>query len=490
MNREKGQWRKRSLPYLLAGLTALGTSGKPGAAPVRPNIVFILVDDLRWDEIGCAGHPFVRTPNIDRLAEEGVRFGKAFATTPLCSPSRASFLTGLYAHSHGIIDNTDRSALSHQLKTFPLQLQSTGYETAYIGKWHMGNDDTRRPGFDYWVSIKGQGETTNPVINDNGRRTKVSGYITDILTDRAVAFIKPDRSQPFLLYLAHKALHPNLIQYDDGSISDPTASVFIPAERHKDLYAGLHIPRRRNAFATPKGKPALQRKIGNLPPLGPDTSTSDQTIRDRLRMLTAVDESLGRILQALEQTRQLDNTVVVFTSDHGYFYGEHGLSVERRLAYEEAIRIPLLMRYPSLIKAGSTQNELVLSIDLAPTLLDISGNGDGTNLHGRSLVPLLERPASKWRNSFLIEYFSDRVFPRIENMGYQAVRTKRFKYIHYTELDRMDELYDLEADPYEMANLTKEAGAAAILKEMKAELEKLLKEPGAASPSRGLVPRD
>ena len=442
----------------------------------RPNIVVIVVDDLRWDEIGCAGHPFVNTPHVDRIAREGVRFLNAFATTPLCSPVRASLLTGLYPYSHGILDNTNRSARSHQLATFPRVLHGQGYETAFIGKWHMGNDPTPRPGFDYWVSIKGQGETTDPEIYEDGTLGRVPGYITDIFTDRAVTFIQRPRTKPFLVYLSHKAIHPNLTQYDDGSISDKSAAVFIPAQRHKDLYADEPITRRPNANDTLEGKPALVRKIGDLPPLGPGTGTSDTTIRNRLRMLAAVDEGLGRILEALEQAGQLENTVFVFTSDHGYFNGEHGLSVERRLAYEEAARIPLLVRYPPLVEGGTTLDELVLSVDLAPTLIELAGAEPQGEMHGRSLVPLFKGDAADWRTSLLIEYYTDTVFPRVLEMGYKAVRTERYKYIHYVDLKGMDELYDLASDPHEMENLIDEPGARAVVREMKTELLRLLRE--------------
>ncbi len=440
----------------------------------RPNIVVVLVDDLRWDEMGCAGHPFVRTPHIDRIAYEGARFRNAFATTPLCSPVRASLLTGQYAHHHGIVDNTDRSRQSHKLVTFPRILHGNGYETGYVGKWHMGNDDTPRPGFDYWVSMRGQGTSFNPVLNENGKRVQSSGHTTDVLNGRAVRFVRRKRARPFCLYVAHKALHPELIQYDDGSISDPSAAKFMPAERHKDLYADAPIPRRLNVTDTLEGKPALQRKIEGLPPLSRDTGTSDETVRDRLRMLAAVDEGVGQLFDALEATGQLDDTLLVLTSDHGYWYGEHGLSVERRLAYEEAARIPLLVRYPPLVKPGTTIDQFALSIDLAPTLLELAGAEAEPRMDGRSLVPLLagKRP-SDWRESFLIEYYSDTVFPRIRNMGYKAVRTPRYKYIHYVDLRGMDELYDLRSDPYEMKNLINDPGFQATLEELKTEMARL-----------------
>ena len=441
----------------------------------RPNIVVVLVDDLRWDELGCMGHPFVRTPNIDRIASEGVRFRNAFCTTPLCSPVRACLLTGLHTHHHGILDNTNRSEQSHQLKTFPLKLQLNGYKTAYVGKWHMGNDDTARHGFDHWVSMKGQGTSFDSVLNVNGERKVVSGHTTDALNDHAVRFLHQNGQYPFCLYIAHKALHPELTQRDDGSITDPTAAKFLAAARHRTLYSDAAIPRRLNVTDLPDDKPALKRRIKDLPPLGPATATTDATIRDRLRMLAGVDDGVGLLLDELSSSKQLDNTIFIFTSDHGYWYGEHGLSVERRLAYEEGIRIPLLVRYPKLIKAGSLIDEFALSIDIAPTLLDLTNVESTMPMDGRSLLPLLtgEQPGD-WRTAFLIQYNTDTVFPRVHRMGYRAIRTRQWKYIRYNELDGMDELYDLQNDPYEMDNVINRSDATATLKRLRSELHKLL----------------
>jgi N-acetylglucosamine-6-sulfatase len=452
---------------------------------VRPNIVFILIDDLRWDELGIAGHPFIKTPHIDRIAREGARFRHAFMTTPLCSPSRASFLTGQYAHTHGITDNVDRSAASHQLVTWPRLLHDAGYATAFIGKWHMGNDDQPRPGFDRWVSFKGQGTYTNPPINEDGKSVQPPGYITDILNNYAVEFIRRRHDKPFLVWLAHKAIHPEAAQNNDGSVDLTKSELFIPADRHKNLYAGLPIPHRPNYARAPEGKPALLRKIGNLPPLGAATATTDEAILGRQRSIAAIEEGVGEILKALKETGQLDNTVIVFTSDNGYFYGEHGLSVERRLAYEEAIRMPLLVRYPKAIKAGTVRDEFALNIDLAPTLLELAGVAVPRAMQGRSLVPLLAGKRTAWRDSFLIEYCSDKVFPRVLQMGYRAVRDGRWKYIHYLELNGMDELYDLKTDPYEMKNLTAEPKAAKALGVMKRELARLLQETTAKPKSEG-----
>jgi arylsulfatase A-like enzyme len=279
----------------------------------RPNIVFILMDDLRWDALGCTGHPFVKTPNIDRLAREGAKFSNFFVTTPLCSPSRGSFLTGRYVHAHGVKGNRDNNALSHQLVTFPKLLHDAGYSTAYVGKWHMGNDDSPRPGFDRWVSFRGQGVYVDPLLNIDGQAEKKSGYISDLLSDYAVEFVKRPHTKPFALYLAHKAVH----------------GPFTPAERHKGLYAVDPIPRRPNVQDNLEGKPAVTRPVEGKPAAQQGTMSGDDLIRNQLRVLTAVDEGIGRILKALEETGRLDSTMVVFTSDNGYFWGEHALGLRR-----------------------------------------------------------------------------------------------------------------------------------------------------------------
>ena len=465
-----------SLAVLLAlfGCTAGEAARRP------PNIVVILVDDLRWDDIAVAGHPFVETPAIDRLAGEGVRFLNAFATTPLCSPSRASILTGQYAHTNGIVDNTARDSASHRLPTFAVPLAAAGYRTAFIGKWHMGNDDTRRPGWTRWVAMKGQGEVIDPRLNVDGERIVAPGYVTDVLTDYATEFIRGPGREPFMLFLAHKALHPNIMQRDDGSTAALAAqpSGFIPAERHRGRYASAVVPRRPNALEPPVRKPALQRRIAGLPPLGPATGTSDTDVRARLEMLLGVDESLDRIVRTLEERGELDNTVIIFTSDHGYFYGEHGLDEERRLAYEETARIPLIIRFPKVARAGTTPAQMVQTIDFAPTILALAGVSDPEARQGRSLVPLLRGETPPWRSSLLFEYYSDIVFPRMLTMGYQAVRTERYKYITYTELPGMDEIYDLQADPFEMDNLAGSPRGRELLPELQAELARLQRETG------------
>lgn len=447
-------------------------------AQERPNIVLVVVDDLRFDDFGAAGHPFSRTPNLDRLAHEGASFQNMFAVTPLCSPSRANILTGLYTRNHGILDNTDRSPRSHELQTFARQLQASGYNTGFMGKWHMGNDPTPRPGFDTWVFMKGQGEAVDPELFENGRLATVKGYVTDILTERAVSFIGESRTKPFLLMLSHKALHPNMLQRADGTVISIGEGGFIPAERHKALYADKMPPRRANYGVPPRGKPALERRIPGLTPLGIETVTPDETIRDRLRMLAAVDEGLGRMFDALEKRRILDKTVVILVGDNGYFYGEHGLSEERRLAYEESIRLPLLIRFPARVRGGSKPEAQALTIDIAPTILDLAAAKPLEGIDGRSLVPLFAAKGTPdgWRRSFLIEYNSDIVFPRMLKMGYEAVRNERYKYIRYRELEGMNELYDLREDPFELNNLIGAESARDVRRVMEGELAALVKQ--------------
>jgi arylsulfatase A-like enzyme len=458
---------------LVAPLFVAGGLTAPAAdASARPNIIFILVDDLRWDALSCMGHPVAKTPNIDRIAKEGVLFRNFFVSIPLCSPSRSSFLTGQYVHTTGVVNNGDHSALSHQLVTFPKLLHDAGYATAYVGKWHMGTDDSPRPGFDRWVSFKGQGAYEKPNINMDGKASKVEGYMTDILNGHALDFVKQEHKQPFVLYLAHKAVH----------------GPFTPAERHKNLYADAKLPLTPNHQDTLEGKPALTREV-------PEAQSADATpkkkrvvkkaakqngaptghenaMRQQLRALAAIDEGVGQLLKALEESKQLDNTMVIFTSDNGFFWGEHGLG-DKRWAYEESIRDPLLVRYPKLIQAGTTRDQMVLNIDIAPTLLDLAGAPVPKSVQGRSLLPLFKDAKTPWRSSILSEYFQE---GQNRTPDWQAARTDRWKYIHYPTLDGMDELYDLKADPYEMKNLIKDGDAQPALKKMTAELAKMLKE--------------
>ena len=452
---------------------------------MKPNLIVILIDDLRFDETGASGHPYLKTPSIDRLANEGARFVNAFHTTPLCSPNRASIVTGQYASRHGIIDNVGRDAMSHRLPNSHLELQKLGYETAHIGKWHMGNDARPRPGYDHWVSFRGQGTITNPVLWENGEERTVEGYVSDLLSDRAVDYVRRNRKRPFALFLAHKAVHPDVQQKQDGTIDVSTMAGYVLPERHRDLYRGEVYPMRpsvRPLEEVVRQKPAwkeafeLRSQPSSRAFLDAIHVGTQEEVRERAAMMASVDEGVGRLLAALEETRQLDKTCIVFLGDNGFFFGEHGLGAERRFAYEEGIRTAFFVRYPKRIPAGSTFAPMVLAIDIAPTMIELAGGKPGAHVQGRSLVPLLKGRGRKWRESFLVEYFNESAWPWIVGMSYKAVRTERHKLIHWVHKDGVDELYDLERDPYEMTNVIGDARYAPTRKALVKELRKLVAE--------------
>jgi arylsulfatase A-like enzyme len=462
----------------------------PDASVDRPNIVVVLVDDLRFDEFHAGGHPYLETPNIDRLAREGALFVNSFHAVPLCSPNRATLLTGQFPSRHGIIDNVSRDLASHHLQTFNIPLQAAGYRTAFLGKWHMGNDATPRPGWDYWSAMPGQGHATDPELFEDGRLHKVTGYTTDLLTDRAVAFIEREHAKPFLVYLAHKAVHPDVVQRNDGSLDPDSDRGYVPSSRDEGRYAGRMFPRRQQRAELRddlEGKPVIRHALANLPP-PTDTSTAEhehggarwmgeETIRRRAEMIRGVDFSLGRIIATLDSLHILDKTVIVLSSDNGFFFGEHGLTTERRLPYEESIRNPLLMRYPPKIPAAARPNGLSLTVDLAPTLLQLAGVPISASILGRSLVPLLTGTPAGWRTSVLVEFYTnEQPFPHLLDMDYRAVRTDRYKYIHWVKFPEQDELYDLRRDSLERHNVAQVPAMAAVRSRMRTELAKLAAE--------------
>jgi arylsulfatase A-like enzyme len=451
----------------------------------RPNLLVILIDDLRHDEFGAGGHPYMRTPHIDRIAHEGAIFERAFHTTPICSPNRASILSGQYASRHGIIDNVARDLASHRLPNYHLELQRLGYETAHIGKWHMGNDGRPRPGYDYWVAFDGHGRLNDPNLNIDGRYVQHQGYITDILNAMALAFVERKHDKPWALFFAHKAVHPDAEQAADGTFQIDGYRV---AERHRNLYEGCVFPRKPNmlgAAEVVKQKPAwreafeLKQSDKSRAMLAAIHSGEQEEIRLRARMMAAVDEGVGMLLSALERKGELDRTCIVFLGDNGYFFGEHGLGPERRFPYEEGIRAPFIARYPRRIKAGTRVRELVLCQDIAPTLLQLAGGKPGRHIQGRSLLPLAAGKRAGWRKSVLIEYWAENAMPWLVGMTYKCVRTDRHKYIRWVNRGRdgeLDELYDLEKDPYELRNLAQSRASAALKAKLQRELRKLTVE--------------
>jgi len=465
----------RSFAFLLTCLLSAATLASPST---RPNVIFILVDDLRYDALACTGHPWVQTPNLDRLRAEGVWFRNAFCTTSLCSPSRASFLTGTYAHTHGVTRNEVKVVDPDWSRTpsFAQLLQKGGYETGYIGKWHIAPHADPRPGFDHWLSFKGQGEYIDPELNENGRTFKAQGHNTDILNEHAIKFLETKREKPFCLYLSYKAVH------------DPRT----PRETDANLYSDQKLPKPESYTDTFAGKPRWQRATiltqhmkaktsapdvipDELPPPPPWNATN----KDRLnyyRLLTAIDEGVGRIRELLDKQGQLDNTIIIFAGDNGYFMGEHRLG-DKRLMYEESIRIPLLMRYPPLAKAGATVEQMALNIDLAPTLLDLAGVEIPSHMQGKSWRALLEGNVTGWRKSFLYEYWLDLKMTIPDLVG---IRTNDWKLCRSPGVEDVDELYDLKADPHELHNLAADPAQAEKLKSMRGELEVLMKETGYA----------
>jgi len=436
----------------------------------RPNIVFVLLDDARYDDL--VDHPFAELPNLARLAAEGASFERFFTAAPLCSPSRAVFMTGQYPFRNGIVDNAERAEQSHRIVTFPKLLQDAGYRTGFFGKWHMGHeDDSPRPGFDRWVSFVGQGVYFDPELNIDGVQSKATGYMTDLLTDQAVAFIEAAPSDaPFLAFVSQKAVHPEVHPNQVRS--------FPPAPGDERAYANDSIPHGPGWRAPLDGKPALARPVDFSDPRSPQGGLPDEVVRDRLRMLRAVDRSLGRLIAALEAKGVLDETVIVVTSDQGFFYGEFGLAQERRLAYEPSTHIPLIVRYPGVVAAGSRPRALASNVDIAPTMLALGGATVPATMDGRSLLTVLRGDTATVRDELLIEYYSDTEFPRLKGMGYKAVRTDRYKYIRYEELEGMDELYDLQADPDELRNLLPDRAPAGLREELSARIDRLLKGPG------------
>lgn len=462
---------------------------RPAARPPRPNLVVILIDDLRFDEVGLCGHPYLKSPHIDRIGLEGINFVNAFHTTPLCSPNRASILTGQYASRHGVIDNVARDALSHRLQNYHRVLQRLGYETAHVGKWHMGNSADPRPGYDRWVSFPGHGSIVDPELNIDGRQSRHRGYVTDLLNAQALEFVDRSRRKPFALFLAHKAVHPDAFQAADGTLA-PGEGGYLAAPRHAELYRDGYFPPRPNVM-TPeraiKAKPAfaeafeLRNTDKGRAVMDWIQSGSQEEIRQRAAMMASVDEGVGQLFELLERRGVLDDTLLLFLGDNGYFFGEHALGPERRFAYEEGIRTPFLVRYPRRFAAGQQRQRMVLALDIAPTLVELAGGraADLASMQGRSLLPLAagDRVAG-WRRSFMCEYFSENAIPWLHGMTYKAVRTERHKYIHWVQKSptgrECDELYDLRADPYEMRNLARASAQARTLARLRRELARLV----------------
>jgi arylsulfatase A-like enzyme len=461
--------RSRAAAWFLA---VLACAAPMRAADRKPNFLFVYTDDQRWDAMGVvqreqgerARFPWFKSPNMDRLAAEGVRFRNAFVTLSLCAPSRAAFLTGRYNHLNGIINN--HTEFPADSVTHATLLRAAGYRTAYIGKWHMGNQRGQRPGFDYSASFIAHGRYNDCPVEINGVSTPTKGWIDDVSTDFAIEWMKQNRDRPFSLVLGFKSPH------------SPRGGTNLP-ERLRNLYAGETSRPAPNSDA---------RAIFHGPPPErgnrPHPLAANSVHLDYLRHVTGADENLGRLLDTLDELGVAEDTVVVYASDNGYYLGEHGLG-DKRSIYEESLRIPMLVRYPRLFSKGKVVDEMVLNIDLAPTFLDLAGVPVPAEMQGASWKALAagQKPAN-WRQSFLAEYF-------YENGGGDTptlvgVRTATAKLVKYPGHDEWTELFDLAVDPYELKNL---AGDPAVMAKLNAEFDAQTKAMNYFVPANADTPR-
>ena len=475
----------RSIGLILLGVSTLFAKSLY-ADESRPNVLFILTDDQRYDALSCMGHPHLKTPHIDRLADEGLLFKNHFCTTSLCSPSRASILSGLYAHAHGVVNNF--TEYPTDLVSFPMRLQGAGYETAYLGKWHMGEkNDEPRPGFDYFVTHKGQGQYFDTEFNFNGKgRRVVEGYYTTVVTDMAEQWIgERHGNQPWMLMVGHKAPH----------------SFYFPEEKYQHAFDDVDVQYPASAFNL-DDKPAWFKKRldtwhGIYGPLFdwrkkfPDESP--EAVKDFAAMVRAywgtllsVDDSVGRLYEFLKARGELDNTLIIFTSDNGLLEGEHGM-VDKRTGHEPSIRVPLVVRYPGLVGPEDSRviDEISATIDFAPSILDICGADPLQKVHGSSWKRLAQGDRSGWRTSFYYEYNYEHQFPYTPNV--RALRTDQFKYIRYPHGDgspdkHMAELYDLRVDPGENKNLINDPAYANTIAQLRKELDRLIAAHGDGKP--------
>lgn len=451
------------------------------------NIIFILADDHRYDAMGFMNKmPGLQTPGMDRMAREGMHIKNAFVSTSLCSPSRATILTGQYAHTHTVVDNN--APLPDNLKFFPQYLQQKGYQTAFMGKWHMGtaNNDGPQPGFDYWISFLNQGIYYNPVFNINGKKVafKDSAYTTDLLTDYAIQWLnKTNKSKPFFLYLSHKGVHAE----------------FYPAKRHMGKYANIPIicPPSMYLTVTDSSKvfgtiTAPQTKVNyhDIPQWvrnqryswhGVDymyhgTIPFDDFYRRYLETLQAVDDSVEKVLEWIKENGLEQNTMVMYMGDNGFSFGEHGL-IDKRQAYEESMRVPMLVWAPGMVKPSSVLEQVIMNVDIAPTFLQLAGIDKPSQMQGYSFAGLLKDNISAWqRDKVFYEYYWEQAFPQTPTTF--AVRTDRYKYIYYNGVWDINELYDLQNDPYEMNNLIRDTAYRKTGLALKSELFDWLEKTG------------
>jgi arylsulfatase A-like enzyme len=482
------------VPTVLATILVV-LAALPALAADRPNIVFIMSDDHAAHAIGAYGSRVNQTPNIDRLAREGMVLRNVFVTNSICTPSRAAILTGQYSHLNGVpvFNRFDSSRM-----TVARLLQAAGYHTGMVGKWHLGSDPV---GFDRWEILPGQGAYLNPVLyTATGEKTYTGRYVTDVVTDLAIDFIRErPRNRPFFLMLHHKAPHrpwePDAVhraQFADRWIPEPetlwdTYTTRTDALRENLQRVAADLTRRDLKLQPPSelAGPALAAWLSTKPDTvtvtrdGHEVALTGEALarwkyqrymRDYLATIQSVDDNVGRLLNALDTERLTRNTIVVYTSDQGFFLGDHGM-YDKRFMYEESLRMPFLIRWPAAIARGSRSEAIALNVDFAPTFLAAAGAPVPPEMQGRSLLPVLRgKPPADWRSSMYYRYYHD---PGDHNTrAHYGVRTSTHKLIHFWKKDQW-ELFDLVRDPHELHNLYGQAGQDDMTRSLKAELQRL-----------------
>lgn len=482
MKNEAGNATNRR-EFIQGGAAVVGTllassvpaAAEPKAGAKRPNLVFIYNEGQRADALSIAGHPIVKTPNQDRIGREGVRFTNAFCTNSLCAPARSSVLTGLWSRSSGALDNQLlNTPLPSDIPIFTDLLHEAGFETAILGKVHTRNGVKERY-WDYYLGFNAPATNYyNPVFAE-GRKGNVGpekvyqGYCDDFVTDRALEWLKEDRGdKPFCLLLWYQTPH----------------APFYRARRHLDLYNGVDIPKPQTFDDDLKGYPGKPRcfadannKIGTTV-MGDAARSLEELCKDYYAGLVAVDENIGRVFSHLEQAGQMDDTAIVHSSDHGYFLGEWRL-FDKRLMHEPSIRVPMMIRYPQRVPAGVVRDEMVLDVDLAPTILDLARVETPKSMQGESMMKLAGADHPQWRQEWLYDYYE---WPGPEQVRpHRGIRTKTHKLIHYYMEPQEFELYDLTNDPGEVNNLCGDPAHASIQAQLTTNLARLLKQ----TPVRG-----
>ncbi len=447
----------RTLPAvtlaLLVGCTCTPEPEEPRAprdtSARPPNLVLILTDDQRHDAFGAGGSAFLETPRLDSLAEQGVLFEQAVVPTALCCPSRASLLTGQYPHRTGVYNNWPEAGALDDQRLFPEDLQDAGYATAYVGKWHLPNPGAEPVrGFDHWVSFEGQGEYWNQPLNVDGEAVDTSGYSTDVLTRYAVDWIEKRHDRPFFLMLSLKNCH----------------KPYEAPERHRGKLAGveLALPASAEDPDVPRWVQLWRDRPGERPQQVED-GTILESVRGYYELVYAVDECVGAVVDALRGQHLLEDTCIVFTSDHGMLWGEHGL-YQKRVTYDPAIRVPLIVRHPAHFPAGLRTPNLVTTLDISATLLHLAGAARSPLLQGRSLLSMFDGEDLEWREGTL---HYDAFRPRHDRPEEYALRTARWKYLCNTSEDGGEALFDLLTDPDERVDLAGSPEFDAVLDELR-----------------------